>query len=262
MTITLLTLALLAQQPAAQPPTPARSIASQCATAADERYGLAIETPVQVGGGAMYGPARERRYFDALRGPDGQVVRYRRLGSLPGADGTTILDAYETTYDGLANPVTIYVDEYHFTDPVAPRGFICGQPVGLPLPPPDPFTASVGLLTTAIEQGATRDFPPIALDNDGATTHGVVFDHFRMVTRAARAAAQSGVTLNPQTLPRSLTQPRTVVLAYPLACNGHTVAPVSIDIVSTRGAAPQREGDFTRDAALGTLLPGVQAPVS
>ena len=37
---------------------------------------------------------------------------------------------------------------------------------------------------------------------------------------------------------------------------------VSIDIVSTRGAAPQRDGDFTRDAALGTLLPGVQAPVS
>lgn len=261
-TLTLLTFALLTAPVETQQSTPDRSVVPQCATSTDERYGLAIATPVQVGGGAMYGPARERRYLDALRGPDGQVVRYRRTGSMTGPDGNTILDAYETTYDGLAKPVTIYVDEYHFTDPMAPRGFICGQPIGLGLPPPDPFSASTALLTTAIEQGATRDFQPIALDGDGSTTHGVVFDHFRLVARVARASAQSGVTPTAQTLPRAVAQPHTVVLAYPLSCGGRTVAPVSIDIVSTQGAAPRRDGDYVRDAGLGTVLPGVQAPAS
>jgi hypothetical protein len=260
--LTLLTVALLSGPGATQRSTPDRSVVPQCATSTDERYGLAVATPVQVGGGAMYGPARERRYLEALRGPEGQVVRYRRTGSLPAPDGNTILDAYETIYDGLEKPITIYVDEYHFTDPMAPRGFTCGQPISLGPPPTDPFFASRALLTTAIEQGASRDFQPIALDGDGSTTHGVVFDHFRLVARAARAAAQSGVTLNSQTLPPAVAQPRTVVLAYPLTCGGRTVAPVSIDILSTRGAAPSRDGDYARDAGLGTLLPGVQAPAS
>jgi hypothetical protein len=193
-TLALLTLALLTARAGTEQSPPVRSVVPQCATSTDERYGLAMTTPVQVGGGAMYGPARERRYLDALRGPEGQVVHYRRTGSLPAPDGDTILDAYETTYDGLEKPITIYVDEYHFTDPIAPRGFTCGQPIGLGLPPPDPLAASTALLTTAIEQGSTRDFQPIALDGDGSPGHGVVFDHFRLVARAARASAQSGVT--------------------------------------------------------------------
>ena len=260
--LSLLAVALLTQQAGAPQSPPDRSVIPQCATSTDERYGVAIAAPVQIGGGAMYGPARERRYLDALRGPEGQVVRYRRIASMPVADNRTILDAYETTYEGLAKPITLYLDEYHFTDPVAPRGFTCGYAIGLSLPQPDPFTASAALLTTAVEQGASRDFPPIALDRDGATTHGVVFDHFRMVARAARAAAQSGATLNPQALPGSLAQPRTVVLAYPLSCGERMAAAVSIEIVSTQGAAPQREGEYARDSTLGTLLPGVQAPVS
>jgi hypothetical protein len=258
MTIrSLFLVAALAQQVAPPPSTADRSIVPQCATSSDERYGLQIGTPVQVGGGAMYGPARERRYLDVLRGPDGQVVRYKRVGSAPGADGSTILDAYEATYDGLAKPITIYVDEYHFTDPIAPRGFVCGHPIGLPPPPPDPFAASVALLTTAIEQA--REFAPIALDSDGSTTHGVVFDHFRLVAQMARV---TGVRLDPQTPPPGLRQPRTVVLAYPLSCGGRTLAPVSIDIVTTQGAAPRRDGEYVRDTELVRLLPGVEAPVA
>ena len=37
---------------------------------------------------------------------------------------------------------------------------------------------------------------------------------------------------------------------------------MAIEIVRRQGAAPQRDGDYARDAALGTLLPGVQAPAS
>ncbi len=261
-TLTLLTFALLIGPVGTQQSPPDRTVVPQCETSTDERYGFATTAPVQVGGGAMYGPAREHRYLDALRGPEGQVVRYRRTGSLPGPDADTILDAYETTYDGLEKPITIYVDEYHFTDPIAPRGFTCGRPIGLGLPPPDPLAASTALLTTAIEQGSTRDFQPIALDSDGSTTHGVAFDHFRLIARAERASAQAGVTLTPQTLPRAMAQPRTVILAYPLSCEDRTVAPISIDIGSRQGAPPRKDGDYTRDAGLGTLLPGVQAPAS
>ncbi len=257
-TLTLLTVALLAGRVTTQQSTPDRSVVPPCATSTDERYGLAAATPVQVGGGAMYGPARERRYLEALRGPEGQVVRYRRTGSLPAPDGNTILDAYETIYDGLEKPITIYVDEYHFTDPMAPRGFTCGQPIALGLPPPDPFFASTALLTTAIEQGS-RDFAPIPLDSDGSTTHGVAFDHFRLL---ARITHLTSVQVNPQAPPPALRQPRTVILAYPLSCDGRTVAPISIDVVSTQGAAPRRDGDYARDAELGRLLPGIQAPVS
>jgi hypothetical protein len=46
-----------------------------CPQATDPEYGLVREKAVKVGGGAGYGPARERTYLTALRGPQGQPVR-------------------------------------------------------------------------------------------------------------------------------------------------------------------------------------------
>src|SRR3954462_14478065 len=161
---------LLLQQSPRAPETPSalnRSVVPQCAAATSEAYGHDKPAPVQVGGGAMYGPGRERSYLDALRGPEGQPVRYRRTGSLSAPDGVTILDAYEATYEGLAKPITLYIDEYHFSDPVAPRGFTCGQPFAIGVPPVDPLAAAAAMLVTAIEQGGSREFSPIALDSDG-----------------------------------------------------------------------------------------------
>lgn len=258
----LVTLAISAPQAPTPPTAMDRSVVPHCEISTDPNYGVTLGTPVQVGGGAMNGPARERRYLDALRGPDGQPVRYKRTGSMQGADGTTILDGYEVIYDGLAKPTVLYVDEYHFSDLRAPRGFVCGQPIGLALPPLDPFLTSAALVTVAVEQGTARDFPPIPLDQDGATTHGVVFDQFRMIARAARAAAASGTKLDPQRVPTEIARPTTIVLAYPLSCDGRTVAPAAIEIVGAQGAPPRRDGDFAHDAAIGALLPGVQAPVS
>jgi hypothetical protein len=250
------------QQSPAPPPAVDRSTVPQCAVATDPTYGVTLSSPVQVGGGAMYGPARERRYLDALRGPDGQLVRYKRTGSTEAPDGATILDAYEVTHDGLAKPIVLYVDEYHYSELRAPAGFVCGQPIGLDVPSPDPFQTSAALISLAIEQGSVRDFPPIPLDRDGATTHGVVFDQFRMIARSARAAAAAGTRLDPKALPAEIARPRTVVLAYPLSCNGRTVAPADVEILGAQGAAVRRDGDSIRDTAIGALLPGVQAPVS
>jgi hypothetical protein len=258
----LITLAITVAQAPTPPATADRSVVPRCEVSTDPNYGLTLGTPIQVGGGAMYGPARERRYLDALRGPDGQPLRYKRTGSMQGTDGTTILDGYEVIYDGLAKPTMLYVDEYHFSDLRAPQGFICGEPIGLALPPLDPFLASQALVTVAVEQGTVRDVAPIPLDQDGATTHGVMFDQFRMIARAARAAAASGAKLDPQKVPADVARPRTIVLAYPLSCDGRTVAPAGIEIVGAQGAPPRRDGDYTRDGAIGALLPGIQAPVS
>ena len=252
---------LPSQQPPSPPPVVDRSTVPFCPVSDDPNTGFTPDQPVQVGGGAMLGPARERRYLDALRGPAGEPVQYKRTGSTPASDDT-ILDAYEVTYGRLEKPVTVYLDEYHFGDLRAPQGFTCGQPIGLGLPPPDPFKATEAIVSVALEQGAGRDFAPIPLDQDGATTHGVVFDQFRMIARAARAAAAAGTTLDPKTVRADVTRTRTVVLVYPLSCNEKTAAPAAIDIIGPQRTLLRRDGEYARDAAIGVLLPGVQAPAS
>jgi hypothetical protein len=48
--------------------------------------------------------------------------------------GTTILDEYRLSYEGLASPLTIYLDEYSFEPLFAPAGFTCSGP--FPVAPP------------------------------------------------------------------------------------------------------------------------------
>src|SRR6185503_3546048 len=141
-------------------------------------------------------------------------------------------------------------DQYHYSDLRAPAGLICGQPIGLDVPPPDPFQTSVALISVAVEQGSVRDFTPIPLDQDGATTHGVVFDHFRMIARAARAAAAAGTKLDPKAVRGDVTRTRTVVLAYPLSCNEKMAAPAAIDIIGPQRTLVRRDGEYARDAAI------------
>ena len=57
------------------------SQAPPCPVADNDSYGYTRDQPVQVGGGAAYVAARERRYLDNLRGPEGQPLQYKRLGS-------------------------------------------------------------------------------------------------------------------------------------------------------------------------------------
>ena len=133
----------------------------------------------------------------------------------------------------------------------------------LDVPPPDPFQTSVALISVAIEQGSVRDFPPIPLDQDGATTHGVVFDHFRMIARAARAAASRR---RPGSIPRRCRRRSRVHARWcsPIPCRAmpEPSRPAAVEILGAQGTAIRRDGDYMRDAAIGTLLPGVQAPVS
>lgn len=253
-----LVLALAAAIAQAGPP----AASSSCAVADDTSYAFTREQPVQVGGGAMYVAARERRFLDALRGPGGEAVRHRRTGSLQGSDERTILDRYELTYEGLEKPAVLYLDAYHYDDEIrAPKGFTCALPIALAPPPPDVFLAMEDLVALAIEQGATRDFPPIPIDADGSSQHGVILDQFRFIARLSRSAAQSGSPLDPKQRPAEIARPKTIVVAFPAECGGRTIGPISVDLVTGAQATPlRRDGESLGGEALARLLPGLNVP--
>lgn len=103
-----------------------------------DAYGYGRRNPVKVGGGPESGVANERRWLDGLRGPGGEPVRYRRLGSCCEFRRGRVqgrLDAYEVTYAGLAKPVVLYLDMY-------------AEPRGVPAPP-EGFTAASPSTPTA-----------------------------------------------------------------------------------------------------------------
>ena len=92
-----------------------------CTISTDNTYGYTQENPIKVGGDAFGGPARERAYLDNLLGPNGEKITYERAGSV--SFGDTILDAFEITVAG--KKITLYIDEYAFTEPQAPVSFTC-----------------------------------------------------------------------------------------------------------------------------------------
>ena len=237
--------------------------ASACPVSDDPAFATTKDHAAQVGGGAMYVAARERRYLDPLRGPMGEAVQYKRMGSLPlEKDPGTILDAYEVTYPGLEKPIILYLDAYHFDDALkAPKGFVCAVPISLNAPPPDAFLAARHALQLAIEQGAAKEFAPISLDADGSSAHGVILDHFRLVARASRAASAAGTPIDPTKFVPELMRTRMVVVAYPQRCGDkEPVAPAAIEIVPAEGQPPRRDGELATGEALARLVPGMQFP--
>lgn len=71
----------------------------------------------------------QRAYLNALRGPSGEVIQYTRVGSCcafkskRAAFGSGFLDKYEVYYEGLKQPVILYLNGYDFESPKAPLGF-------------------------------------------------------------------------------------------------------------------------------------------
>ncbi|HEX5653307.1 MAG TPA: hypothetical protein VFX58_09545 [Chitinophagaceae bacterium] len=96
----------------------------------DETYGYSENNPVKVGGVKdSEGPLNERRFLNALLGPNGETVSYSRKGSCcpfktpNGFSGAGLLDRYEVSYEGLEKPVYIFINMYDFGELRAPRGF-------------------------------------------------------------------------------------------------------------------------------------------
>lgn len=107
---------------------------SKCAIATDAAYGTTVAKPVKTGGLVA---TRHTQYLNALRGPSGQGIRYARVSTAIADDGITMLDVYELQYAGLEKPIRLFLDFYHFAEPMAPVGLACATPIGLS-PPKQP----------------------------------------------------------------------------------------------------------------------------
>ena len=95
----------------------------------DASYGYETFNPINVGDGDLVkGPLNQRLYLNALRGPNGEEIKYRRRGSCcsfqtkNGISGTGLLDIYEITYSGLKEPILLYLNFYDPGDVLIPIG--------------------------------------------------------------------------------------------------------------------------------------------
>jgi hypothetical protein len=96
----------------------------------DESYGYSEKNPINVGGIGNEGAKNQRRFLNALLGPNGQEVTYSRQGSCcsfatkNGFSGMGLLDRYEVTYEGLEKPVILFLNFYDKGELRAPKGFL------------------------------------------------------------------------------------------------------------------------------------------
>ncbi|WGD34764.1 2-dehydro-3-deoxyphosphooctonate aldolase [Olleya sp. YS] len=96
----------------------------------DKTYGLTSKNPVEVGGAkTKEGPLNERRYLNALTGPNGEEISYFRAGSCcpvkseNGFMGSAMLDNYRVTWEGSKDTLSIYINMYDSGKLKAPKGF-------------------------------------------------------------------------------------------------------------------------------------------
>lgn len=96
----------------------------------DKTYGYTEKNPIMVGGVKNNeGPLNERRYLNALAGPNGEYISYNRTGSCcqfkseNGFMGSGLLDMYEVTWKNQKEPVILYINMYDAGNLKAPVGF-------------------------------------------------------------------------------------------------------------------------------------------
>lgn len=97
--------------------------------AQNSSYGLTPENPIVLGdGNPGNGPLNETLFLETLKGPEGEKISYRRLGSCcafetpNGILGSGLLDKYEITYEGLDEPISLYFNMYDQGEPKVPAG--------------------------------------------------------------------------------------------------------------------------------------------
>jgi hypothetical protein len=100
----------------------------------DVSYGYTAKNPIKVGGVASsQGPKNERRFLNALAGPNGEKISYIREGSCCefnskyGFMGKGLLDIYTVKWAGQSKPISIYINMYDYEPIKAPVGFTINQ---------------------------------------------------------------------------------------------------------------------------------------
>ncbi len=99
-------------------------------TSVDKSYGYDKSNPIKVGGSKdSSGPRNERRFLNALLGPNGEDMKYFRTGSCcpfktPNGlfDNTGMLDRYRLTWTGSSDTLNIYINMYDNGDLKIPVG--------------------------------------------------------------------------------------------------------------------------------------------
>lgn len=97
----------------------------------DKTYGYTEKNPIMVGGvKTQEGPLNERRFLNALVGPNGEKISYYRIGSCcqfstPNGmiDNGGLLDKYSVTYEGLDKEIILYINMYDSGKLKVPVGF-------------------------------------------------------------------------------------------------------------------------------------------
>jgi hypothetical protein len=100
-------------------------------TTSDATYGYTKGNPVNVGGiHESMGPQNQRRFLNALLGPQGEPVSYYRAGSCCGFKTPNgligdmgLLDRYRVTWEGARDTVDIYLNLYDKGNLYIPVGF-------------------------------------------------------------------------------------------------------------------------------------------
>jgi hypothetical protein len=94
----------------------------------DESYGYTQKNPIKVGNFAE-GPKNERRFLNALAGPNGEKISYYRIGSCcefktkNSPFGGGLLDKYSVTYEGSTKEIVLYINMYDADFLKVPVGF-------------------------------------------------------------------------------------------------------------------------------------------
>ncbi|NME68695.1 2-dehydro-3-deoxyphosphooctonate aldolase [Flammeovirga aprica JL-4] len=95
----------------------------------DPSYGFSPQKPIEVGSEGS-GPKNERRYLNALTGPNGEAISYYRAGSccpiksdMALFGDKVMLDNYRVTWEGSKDTVSIYINMYDSGELMAPKGF-------------------------------------------------------------------------------------------------------------------------------------------
>lgn len=97
----------------------------------DNTYGYKESNPIKVGGvHDNSGPLNERRFLNALLGPNGENVQYYRVGSCchfktPNGlfNDTGMLDIYSVFWTDSKDTLNIYINMYDEGDLFIPVGF-------------------------------------------------------------------------------------------------------------------------------------------
>ena len=228
---------------------------SQCAQAADPGYGTAATNPIKVGGAPLYIADRSVKFMRTLRGPAGEPVHFKRLGSFDGPEGTT-LDVWLVERVGLSQH--FYLDGYRTSEVRAPIGWLCGAETPLTRPATSASDARRQFVEVAAATFGAAD-AAISIDADGSATHGVVFDHARLIGREAARVRASGQSTDVATVLATMTMPRFVVVAYPVECPGReAIRPQTITATDANGQSPRSLRE-ARGRDIGKLVAGFDA---